>query len=198
MLATAIAVIVGVSAALVVVHGRGAVARIFDLGLTLPLGTSAVTIGFGILVALGEPPLDFRTRWWIIPVAHALVGVPFVVRTMVPLLRSIDPALREAASVLGAAPARVRREIDLAIGLRGALVGGGFAFAVSLGEFGATSFLPRRVDELTAPIALFRLLSTPGDLLRGQAMALSVILMVAVAVAVFAIESSRSPADGAF
>ena len=54
----AIAVIVGVSAALVVVHGRGAVARIFDLGLTLPLGTSAVTIGFGILVALGEPPLE--------------------------------------------------------------------------------------------------------------------------------------------
>jgi len=198
VLATAIAVVVGVAAALVVVHGRRAAARIFDLGLTLPLGTSAVTIGFGILVALGEPPLDFRTRWWIIPVAHALVGVPFVVRTMVPLLRSIDPALREAAAVLGASPSRVRREIDLAIGMRGALVGGGFAFAVSLGEFGATSFLPRRADELTAPVALFRLLSTPGDLLRGQAMALSVVLMVAVAVAVFAIESSRPTTEGVF
>ena len=104
----------------------------------------------------------------------------------------------ESITVLGASPGRVRREIDLAIGMRGALVGGGFAFAVSLGEFGATSFLPRRADELTAPVALFRLLSTPGDLLRGQAMALSVVLMVAVAVAVFAIESSRPTTEGVF
>lgn len=195
-MATAIAVLVGVSASVVVVHGRRGIARLFDLGLTLPLGTSAVTIGFGILVALDEPPVDFRTRWWIIPVAHALVGVPFVVRTMVPLLRSIDPALREAASVFGAGPARVRREIDLPIGMRGALVGGGFAFAVSLGEFGATSFLPRRPGDLTAPVALFRLLSTPGDVLRGQAMALAVLLMVLVAGSVFVIESLRGTTEG--
>ena len=115
---------------------------------------------------------------------------------MVPLLRSIDPSIREAAAVLGASPSRVRREIDLMIGARGALVGGGFAFAVSLGEFGATSFLPRRPEDLTAPVALFRLLSTPGDLLRGQAMALAVVLMVFVTVSVFVIESSRGTAEG--
>ena len=137
-----LAVLIGVVASVVVVHGRSGSRRLFDLGLTLPLGTSAVTIGFGILIALDEPPVDFRTRWWIIPVAHALVGVPFVVRTMVPLLRSIDPSIREAAAVLGASPSRVRREIDLMIGARGALVGGGFAFAVSLGEFGATVVPP--------------------------------------------------------
>ena len=102
--ATAIAVLVGLLASLVVVHGRRGVARIFDLGLTLPLGTSAVTIGFGMLIALDEPPLDLRTSWWIIPIAHALVGVPFVVRTMVPVLRSIDPVLHEAAATLGASP----------------------------------------------------------------------------------------------
>lgn len=197
VMATAIALVIGVVASVVVVHGRSSLRRLFDLGLTLPLGTSAVTVGFGILIALDEPPIDFRTRWWIIPVAHALVGVPFVVRTMVPLLRSIDPSIREAAAALGASPSRVRREIDLAIGARGALVGGGFAFAVSLGEFGATSFLPRRPDDLTAPVALFRLLSTPGDLLRGQAMALAVVLMVLVAVSVFVIESSRGTTEGA-
>ena len=80
--------------------------------------------------------------------------------------------------------------------MRGLLVGAGFAFAVSLGEVGATSFLPRRPEHLTAPIALFRLLSTPGDLLRGQAMALSVILMVLVAAAVLVIESGRSGDEG--
>ena len=75
-------------------------------------------------------------------------------------------------------------------------MGAGFAFAVSLGEFGATSFLPRRPENLTAPMALFRLLSTPGDLLRGQAMALSVVLMVLVATAVLVIESGRKGNEG--
>jgi thiamine transport system permease protein len=80
--------------------------------------------------------------------------------------------------------------------MRGLLLGAGFAFAVSLGEFGATSFLPRRPENLTAPIALFRLLTTPGDLLRGQAMALSVVLMVLVATAVLMIESGRRGDEG--
>ncbi|MDW3219181.1 MAG: iron ABC transporter permease [Acidimicrobiales bacterium] len=197
-LAMIIAIVVGTLAALIVVHGRRSLSHVFDLGLTIPLGTSAVTIGFGILLALDEPPVDFRTRWWIVPVAHALVGVPFVVRTMVPILRRIDPALREAAATLGAPPSRVRREIDLPIARRGLLVGAGFAFAVSVGEFGATAFLPRRPETLTAPRALFRLLSTPGDLLRGQAMALAVVMMVLVAAAAFVIESGRSNDEGVF
>jgi thiamine transport system permease protein len=197
-IAMVIAVVVGTLAALVVVHGRRWLRHIFDLGLTIPLGTSAVTIGFGILIALDEPPLDFRTSWWIVPVAHSLVGIPFVVRTMVPVLRRIDPALREAAATLGASPGRVRREIDLPIAHRGLVVGTAFAFAVSVGEFGATSFIPRRPETLTAPRALFRLLATPGDVLRGQAMALAVVMMGLVAVAVIVIESSRSTEEGTF
>lgn len=198
LIAAGIALVVGTIAALIVVHGRGFVRHVFDIGLTLPLGTSAVTIGFGILLALDEPPLDLRTSWWIVPIAHSLVGVPFVVRTMVPVLRRIDPALREAAAMLGAPPRRVRREIDLPIASRGLLVGGAFAFAVSVGEFGATAFLPRSPDTLTAPRALFRLLSTPGEVLRGQAMALAMTLMVLVGLAVVIIESIGGPREGSF
>ncbi|MEM7140149.1 MAG: iron ABC transporter permease [Actinomycetota bacterium] len=197
-IAMTIALVIGTLTALVVVHGRGWLRHTFDLGLTIPLGTSAVTIGFGILIALDEHPFDFRTSWWIVPVAHSLVGIPFVVRTMVPVLRRIDPSLREAAATLGASPSRVRREIDLPIARRGLAVGTAFAFAVSVGEFGATSFIPRRPETLTAPRALFRLLSTPGDLLRGQAMALAVVMMGLVAVAVIVIESSRSAEEGTF
>ncbi|MEZ5245159.1 MAG: iron ABC transporter permease [Acidimicrobiales bacterium] len=196
--ATAIALVIGALAALVVVHGRGALGHVFDLGLTLPLGTSAVTIGFGVLIALDQPPLDLRSSWWIVPIVHSLVGIPFVVRTMVPVLRRIDPALRDAAAVLGASPRRVRREIDLPLAGRGMLVGASFAFAVSMGEFGATAFIPRRAETLTAPQALFRMLSTPGELVRGQAMALAVVLMVVVGAAVFAIESARGTDEGTF
>ena len=196
VVATAIAVLVGGLASLVVVHGPRALSRVFDLGVMLPLGASAVTVGFGMLIALDEPPLDFRSSRWLVPVAHALIGTPFVMRTLVPTLRSIDVRLREAASVLGARPSVVRRRIDLPIAARALVVGAGFAFAVSLGEFGATSFLPRQPDRLTAPLALFRLLGTPGDLLRGQAMALAVVLMSLTAVSVLVIEGRRWSGGG--
>ena len=197
--AAAIALLVGGTATLVILrsdHARAVrrasasrvVGRVFDVGLTLPLGTSAVTIGLGFLLVLDRPPVDIRTSVILVPIAHAVVGIPFVVRTLVPMLRTVNPRLREAAAVLGASPRRVRREVDLRVAARGVAVGAGFAFAVSLGEFGATSFIPRRPETLTAPLALFRLLGTPGEALRGQAMALAVALMALTAVAVFVMD----------
>ena len=200
--AAALALLVGGAATLVVVRsdsrgGRG-VGRLLDVGLTLPLGTSAVTVGLGFLLVLNRPPIDIRTSVIIVPIAHAVVGTPFVVRTLVPMLRTVNPRAREAAAVLGASPRRVRREVDLRVAARGVAVGAGFAFAVSLGEFGATSFIPRRPETLTAPLALFRLLGTPGEALRGQAMALAVSLMALTAVAVFVMDLWGDTRRGAF
>ena len=121
----------------------------------LPLGVSAVMLGLGFLIAFDTDPLDFRAAPWIVPVAQALVAIPFVVRIVAPTLRSIDPHQREAAALLGASPGRVRKEIDLPIVSRGLAVAAGFAFAISLGEFGATVFLARP-DRPTLPVAIFR------------------------------------------
>ena len=196
--AAAIAVAVGGSAALMAVGSRaGRLGRLTDAGLTLPLGVSAVTVGLGILLVLNRPPFDLRTSAVIVPIAHAVVGIPFVVRTVVPMLRAVNPRAREAAAVLGAPPRRVRREIDLRVAGRGLAVGAAFAFAVSLGEFGATSFVPRRPETLTAPLALFRLLGTPGTALRGQAMALAVTLMALTAAVVFVVDLLGDARDGA-
>ena len=200
--AAALALLVGGAATLVVVRaGRGTsrrIGRAFDIGLTLPLGTSAVTVGLGFLLVLNRPPIDIRTSLLVVPIAHAVVGIPFVVRTLVPMLRTVNPRTREAASVLGASPRRVRREVDLRVAARGVAVAAGFAFAVSLGEFGATSFIPRRPETLTAPLALFRLLGTPGEALRGQAMALAVSLMALTAVAVFVMDLWGDTRRGVF
>jgi thiamine transport system permease protein len=187
--AVVIAVAMGLLAAFVITRERGRAGAIFDTVLMLPLGTSAVTLGFGMLLAL-DAPVDLRTSLWLVPIAHGLIGLPFVVRTSVPMLRSIHPRLREAAAVLGATPARVWREIDFALILRAVLVGGGFAFAVSLGEFGATNFLALP-DRPTLPVAIFRLLGQPGAL--GSAMALATILMALTAGAIVAIERLRAP-----
>ncbi|MEO7371503.1 MAG: ABC transporter permease subunit, partial [Ilumatobacteraceae bacterium] len=55
---------------------------LLDAGLMLPLGTSAVTIGLGMLITFDTPPFDWRARWWLVPLGHALVAVPFVVRVL--------------------------------------------------------------------------------------------------------------------
>ena len=68
----------------------------------LPLGVSAVTLGFGFLITLGRPPLDLRDSPLLIPVAQALVALPLVVRVLVPVLAGIDDRLRQAAATLGA------------------------------------------------------------------------------------------------
>ncbi len=178
IVATAISVSLGLMLATAVTRGRGRsrLARTGELLVVLPLGISAVTVGFGFLIVFDTPPLDLRTSWWIIPIAHALVALPFVVRTAVPLLRSIDPHQREAAAVLGAAPARVWREVDLRVIRRAVGVAAAFAFAISLGEFGATLFIVRP-ETTTVPVAIYRLLGRPGATNSDQAFALAVILM---------------------
>lgn len=191
LIATLICAPLGLMAALVVARGRGRVASGFDAFLTLPLGTSAVIVGFGFLVALGNLPVDLRVSPVLIPIAHAIVALPFLVRATVPVLRSVDERLRDAARVLGASPARVWREIDLPIVNRAVLIGAGFAFAVSLGEFGATLFIVRP-DAPTMPVAIYRLLSQPGVLAFGEAMAMAALLMVVTGASVLIFDRLRA------
>ncbi len=198
VVATVIAVVIGgLAAAALTRRDAGRFVRGFDALLMLPLGVSAVTVGFGFLIALDEPPLDLRASWILVPLAQALVGVPFVVRTMLPVLRAVDGRLREAAAVLGASPWRVWREVDLPMVRRALLIAAGFAFAVSLGEFGATVFIARP-DNPTLPVAVARLLGRAGELNYGQAMALSTILMVVCAVSLLVLERLRTDRTGEF
>lgn len=186
--AMVLAVVIGGIAALVIASRQ--TSTWFDTLLMLPLGTSAVTIGFGFVVALGRP-IDLRTSMMLVPIAHALVAIPFVVRTTVPVLASIRNHLREAAATLGASPRQVLRKIDLPIASKALAAGGGLAFAVSLGEFGATSFIARP-NAPTLPVAIFRFLSRPAEASFGKAMAMSTILMIVTAVVIVAIDGYRT------
>jgi thiamine transport system permease protein len=160
--------------------------------ITLPLGASAVTLGLGFLVTFTRPPFDPQSFPLLIPIAHTLVAMPFVVRTVQPALASIPDSLRNAAAVLGASRWQVWREVELPIIGRAALVGAIFSFTISLGEFGATSFLARP-DRPTLPIAIARYLSLPGDLNYGQALAMSTLLMLLCALSIFLLERIHLP-----
>lgn len=189
--AAAVATIVGVLAALVLTSRSSSGRRTLDLVLMLPLGTSAVTIGFGFLVAL-DAPIDLRASALIVPIGHAVVAVPFVVRTVVPVLRTARQRYREAGAVLGATPRQVFWKVDVPILSRALAVGVGFALVISLGEFGATSFIARP-DTPTLPVAIFRYLSIPGT--YGQALAMSTILMALTAAIVLFVDRFNPGAE---
>jgi thiamine transport system permease protein len=183
--AAVIALAIGIPAAVAVAGGRGGL----DAVLMLPLGASAAMLGFGFLLAFDEPPLDLRSSAVIVPIAQALVAIPFVVRSLAPAVRALDTRLGEAAAVLGASPREVRRRIVLPLLARPLAVAAGLAFAVALGEFGATVFVAR-ADWPTVPVAIFRFLGRPGADNVGTAMALSVVLMVIVTAVALASERS--------
>ncbi|MCC6190779.1 MAG: iron ABC transporter permease [Anaerolineales bacterium] len=177
--------------------GRGAALTALDALLMLPLGTSAVTLGLGFIVALDAPPLDLRASPALLPLAHSLVALPFVLRSLAPALRSIRPRLRQAAAVLGASPARVWREIDLPLVGRAVIVAATFAFTISLGEFGATAIIARP-EYPTVPVVIYRFIGLPGALNYGQALALSTLLMLVCAGGLLAIERWRIADVGEF
>jgi thiamine transport system permease protein len=184
--ATAIALVLGLLVSYVLSRRPASAAgrrrlRTLDAVFMLPLGVSAVTVGFGFLITLNRPPLDLRSSWVLIPVAQAMVALPLVVRTLLPTLRAIDPRLHEAAATLGATPARILATIDLPFALRGLGLAVGFAFATSLGEFGATSFLARP-DRPTLPVVIFQLIGRPGAENFGMALAASVVLAALTAI----------------
>ena len=163
----------------------------------LPLGTSAVTLGLGYIIALDEPPLNLRASLWLIPLAYTLIAMPFVVRSLLPALRSLSPRLRESAAVMGASPARVIREVDLPIIGRALAVAAVFAFTISLGEFGATLLL-YQPKYPTMSVIIYRALGQPGLLNYGQALAMSTVLMGVCLAGLLVIERLRVGEIGEF
>ncbi len=193
VVATLIAAAVGAIAAVIVSTDTGPRFGPLAVVLMLPLGTSAVTLGFGLLIAFDSSAWNLRSRWIIIPIAHALIGIPFVMRATAGALRAVPPSVRESARTLGASPRRVRTSIDAPLVRNAAAVGASFAFAVSIGEFGATSFLARRPDQTTVPQSIFRLLGRPGEANEGQAMALATLLMLLIVAVVVLFDRADDP-----
>lgn len=187
----------GLLTALFLTQTNGRYRQWLDPLFMLPLSTSAVTLGFGYIIALNRPPLDLRSSSLLVPIAHTLIGIPFVIRAVLPALRRINPKLRETAVILGASPRRVWWEVDWPLIRRALLVGALFAFTVSMGEFGATLFIARPQTP-TIPTAIYRFLSQPGDLNSGQAFAMSSLLLLVCAVGFMAIERFHLGDEGEF
>jgi thiamine transport system permease protein len=168
------------------------ISKVYDSILMLPLGTSAVTLGLGFLLVFNKPPIDVKSFPLLIPIAHTLVSLPFVVRILQPAISSLPPIYNQSAAILGASPWNIWRHIEFPLISRAFVSAGIFAFTISLGEFGATTFLSRP-DLPTIPIAIYRYLSQPGSLNYGQAMAMATILMLFCTISILLVEKFRKP-----
>lgn len=157
--------------------------RLLDLVTAGPVITSGVILGFGAIITFDESPIDWRSSTWLIPVMHAVVALPLATRIISQSLQSIPQSQRDAAATLGASPLATWWTIDISASRRALRASAGVSAALSIGEFGATSFLSRQ-DSQTLPVALAQLLGRPGDIVQQAGFAVSLIMVVFVAAAV--------------
>ena len=184
--ATTLAVVLG-ALAVGVISVTGRSGSVLDAGLALPLGVSAVTVGLGLLITFDSGVFDWRASWWMVPLGHAVVAVPFVVRPASTAVRAVSADQRSAAATLGASPVRAWW-VTVGAALRRPLAtGAGLAAAVSLGEFGATSLLSRSGSE-TLPVVIERMLARTGGSFRAQGHALAVVLAAATMLIVVVVD----------
>src|SRR5690554_1268825 len=168
-----LAVPLGVLASLAIGRLRWPGRDLLELLVLTPLGVSGVALGFGLLRATVRSPLAGGAQWAIVAV-HALLALPFVVRTVRPALEALHPSLRESARALGASRWRALRDVELPLIVRSLLLGGALAFSISFSEMTATITLaPPGLS--TMPLAVYQLLSARSF---GGASAMAVLLIL--------------------
>ena len=177
MLFALVTVVIAVPSALAIV--RRDHAALAERVSFAPLLVSSVTVGLGLIVTFDASPVDWRGETWLLPVVHAVVALPLAVYTIGPAVRAVGHDVLDAASDLGAGALRRWWSIELPL-VRPALArAAGVSAAVSIGEFGATSFLSRS-GSMTVPIAIGQLMGRPGPLLQQAGFALVALTAVVV------------------
>lgn len=186
LIAACIALPTGIATTYAFSHRQLANRQLSTLAI-LPLAISPVVVGLAILITYDFDPFDFRSSWLLIPIIHSAIALPFVIRASLPVVQGIPNDLRSAAATLGAGP--WRRLLTVEIPLLRPAISTGFAFslAMSLGEFGATSFLTRR-ESRTLPIIIAGLFGQAGEIPRATGMAASVVLILVTAMIVLAVD----------
>ena len=176
VVATVIAFVLGTLISWLLVRTKQ---KLLDLVFLVPLGVSSVVLGFGFLVSFDSSLFPLRSFWLIVPLAQALIALPMVIRLVYPALVSIGKEPIEQASLDGASSSQIWKYVESGMIKSVLLTAAGYAAIISVGEFGASSFLAYG-SEGTIPTLLFRLIARPGEQNYGMAMAVSAIQIVFV------------------
>ena len=177
---------------------KATTAKIVEFAAMIPLALSAVMIGLGILLGLlkWSPGLF---GWAIIPaIPHIIITTPFVIRIILPALRSIDSSYHEQAIMLGMSPIKAWWHGKAAFLRAPLVVAGALTMAFSLGEFGASWILVRSGSWDTLSVLIDQLMSQPkfNPLIQPMAMAAATVLMLLTFILFFIAERFRDNGEG--
>ncbi|SDF06806.1 sulfate ABC transporter permease subunit CysT [Rhodospira trueperi] len=170
LVAAVVNAVFGAAVAWVLVRYRFPGRRLLDAAVDLPfaLPTAVAGISLAALYApngwIGQPLADLGVRIAYTPagiiVALVFVGLPFVVRTVQPVLQDLDREVEEAAATLGAGRARTVRSVILPALAPALLTGFTLAFARGVGEYGSVIFIAGNipfVSEIAPLLIVIRL-----------------------------------------
>ncbi|MBI3648460.1 MAG: ABC transporter permease [Actinobacteria bacterium] len=186
---SAVAVSLGILAAIVLVRrrffGKGAVSAL----LISPLVVPYVVFGISLLILFQalSIPLSIIT----VMIGHVVLSLPYTILVLVPRLERIDVALEEAAKDLGASGWRTFRSITLPLILPAIVSAFMIAFTLSFDEYAVASFVIGR--QVTYPIYLFSQLRFPSRL--PQVIAVAVLVMTASILVILGTEIGRRMAE---
>jgi thiamine transport system permease protein len=144
----------------------------------LPIGVSSVVLGFGYLITFSDGIFPLRRSFLVTPLVQALLALPLVIRIIYPALKAIDHEILDAAQVDSASNFQIWRHIEFPLSNQAITTAISYAAIISIGEFGAASFLAYG-DQSTLPTVLYQLISHPGAINYGMAMAASTLLIAA-------------------
>jgi putative spermidine/putrescine transport system permease protein len=169
---TGISTVLGTMAALALVRYRYPGREALRTALMAPIVMPRLVLGIAFLMFLSKTLLSGRFGGLLL--AHVVVALPYVVRTVGASLAGLDRALEEAAMSLGAPPLLTFRTVTLPLLRPGLLAGAIFAFVTSFDELVASLFLtgPRLT---TLPVQIYTYLEYTSD---PTIAAISVILVV--------------------
>jgi len=180
--ATLLALPIGTAAALALVRHRVAARAVWAAALLSPVVVPGVAAGLGFLILAAG--LGLLASRWVLIAVHAILVLPFVIRSVSVSVANLDPALERAAASLGARPSRVFRRVTLPLLRPGLAAAALFAVIVSVNEFVVSLFVSTRVTEIL-PVAMFTYVVNYTDPTMA---ALSTLFMAATFIAVFAAE----------
>jgi thiamine transport system permease protein len=142
--------------------------------IMMPMGVSSVVLGMGYLWLRRGGRLDGIPPVLSIILAHTVIALPFVLRSLTPSIKRIRQSLLDASRLMGAGGWKQFRTIELPMIRPGLITGGAFALAISLGEINATLILSES-GVTTIPIAILKLI---GSYKFTSACALGTILIL--------------------
>lgn len=166
--------------------GKRILDALMDIPFALPtavagLALSALFAGNGWYGAILEPQgIKVVYTIWGVAIAMAFTSIPFVVRTVQPILEDLDPQYEDAARTLGAHPFTIFRRVIFPAILPAFMVGVTLSFARSLGEFGAVVFIAGNLPMKTEIASLLAVIRLEEYDYNGAAAIALVLLMIAL------------------